>query len=87
MLKPRQKLPNFGFGACILPEIRELENGSCEIAQVNQSDFVLPDPHVTDLGDVLKAGVPLKEVNSKVLPRKGNVNIVFKDKKIEEGDK
>ena len=34
---------------------------------VDQSDSNLPDPSVTDLGACLKAGVDLKQVNSKIL--------------------
>lgn len=67
MLRARQRLKYIDFGEIRLPEVQVLENGNAEVKMVDQSVSNLPDPSVTDLGACLKAGVDLKQVNSKIL--------------------
>lgn len=67
MLRARQPMRYIDFGEIRLPEVQTLENGNAEVRMVDQSENHLPDPFVTDLGDCIKAGVDLKQVNTKIL--------------------
>lgn len=90
MIRARQHIPLCMSGDIYLREVHVLESGESEIRLVNQVDSSLPTKDKTRLGDVLKAGVPLNQVPSKVL---GTQNVTLSlDKKeqntqTENGDK
>lgn len=54
------------FFACVLPRVEVLENGSVDVVFEEQNKFVLPDPSVTRLGELLAAGVDIRKVNTKL---------------------
>ena len=66
-MRERQRLFCHAHGVIKLPELVTLENGSVEIALVDQAANNLPDPSATDLKTLLKAGVNLERVNCKLL--------------------
>lgn len=68
--RQRQKYCSGFFTAVFEIEQKNLENGCIVHQSVNQSEKVLPDPKLFDLGNQLDAGINLEEVNSKVLSSK-----------------
>lgn len=71
----RQRMALQPHGSMELPVITRLENGSTVVKRVDASTMVLPSVDVTDLKMCLDAGVDLKQVNSKVLGIRGDVEI------------
>lgn len=88
-IRARQRLPHCAASVILLPEVHTNEStGESEIRMVNQADFILPDPAMYDLEAMLKAGVNLKQVNSKILPTTGyNIHAVVESEKEEPSDK
>lgn len=66
MFRARQKLPICGFFPAVLPSVEVNEVSEVSVVFRDASKSVLPSPDVTRLGDVLKAGVDLRQVNTKL---------------------
>lgn len=78
-IRARQLLPHCVSFGCFLTEVQTNEaTGESELKSVNQADFVLPSSDMYDLQTLIKAGVDLKKVNTKILPSTG-VNVSFEE--------
>lgn len=86
MFRMRQKL-RIGAGACVsVPSVSVGDDGFIKHS-VKRADLDLPDPSMYDLGLLLKSGVPLQQVNSKVLDERASFDassLASDDKKIDK---
>lgn len=64
MFRVRQKFQPAGYFPAVLPQVIVNEVEEVSVVYRDESTFSLPDPSTTRLGDVLKAGVDLKQVNT-----------------------
>lgn len=62
----RQKLNMGTASSVVLPELQTNELGRSCYKMVDQSEVSLPDVETTDLRACLDAGVPLKQVSTKL---------------------
>lgn len=67
MFRPRQKFQASDFHPIFVIREKILESGVVESAPVDISSTVLPSVENFDLGAMLKAGVPLKQVNCRLI--------------------
>lgn len=67
MFRCRQKFQLSGCHPIIVTDEKLLDSGVIEVSHVDISERVLPPPENFDLDLMLKAGVPLKQVNCKVI--------------------
>lgn len=70
MFRFKQRFIPSGSCAIFLESDKVLENGIVERIKVDASSIVLPPVENYDLGVLLKAGVPLKQVNCKLISAK-----------------
>lgn len=66
-MRPRQPLAFVGVGLPVLQVLETNENGVCYYKSVDFSKVELPSVETTDLRACLDAGVPLRQVNTKIL--------------------
>lgn len=64
MFRVRQKFIPASYFPAVLPQVTVNEVDEVSVTYRDESSFVLPSPDTTRLGDVLKAGVDLKQVNT-----------------------
>lgn len=64
MFRVRQKFEPAGYFPAVLPQVTVNEVDEVSVIYRDESDCKLPSPDTTRLGDVLKAGVDLKQVNT-----------------------
>lgn len=64
MFRVRQKFIPASFFPAVLPQVTVNEVDEVSVTYRDESSFKLPSPDTTRLGDVLKTGVDLKQVNT-----------------------
>ncbi len=82
MFRMKQKMPCVGYFPSVLPSVEVNEVQEVSVVYRDASKAELPDPEVTRLGEVLKAGVDLKRVNTKLF-KPESVNLELGDSSAE----